>query len=165
MREVVEAVGVSKPPLYHHFGSKLGLLEAVPNDGREALVTALRDAAADDHSDLIGRLNRALDAPLALAEERPEYYRLLSTLFVSPPEHETFAPANAVREELLGVFEALFVAAADDHGNMRGRGRRCAVTFFALIHGVVARRLAEEPPPDERERRDIIHQFGHGIYS
>jgi len=165
VREVVEAVGVSKPSLYHHFGSKLGLLNAALEDGREALTTALADAAAYKRGDLTGRLNRGLDALLAFAEERPDYFRLLSTLSVSAPEHEAFAPANAIREAQLAVFEALFIAAAADHGNMRGRHRRYALTFLALIHGVVARRLAGEPAPDAAERRDIIHQFSHGIYS
>jgi len=165
VREVVEAVGVSKPSLYHHFGSKLGLLDAVLADGREALTTTLAEAAFYNRGDLSGSLRRILDALLAFVEDRPDYWRLLSTLSVSPPEHEAFAPANAIRDAQIALLEALFIAAAADHGNMRGRHRRYAASFLALIHSVVARRMAGDPAPDATDRADIVHQFSHGIYS
>src|SRR5215471_1622134 len=45
VQEIAEAAGVAKPTLYHFFGSKLGLLEALFSDYATKLDDAVKEAA------------------------------------------------------------------------------------------------------------------------
>lgn len=164
VQDLVEAVGVTKPSLYHHFGSKHGLLTALLDERHNALMVRLGSAAVYDH-DLTGTLLRLLAAYLDFAAEDPSFFRLWMTLLVAPPEHECFAPAAGHYRQQLELIERMFVEASNDHGNMRGRARRYAYTFIALVNAIAALQLSGALVADEAARFSIIHQFSHGIYS
>ena len=164
VQELVTTVGVTKPTLYHHFGSKNGLLLAILDEYHQPLLASLEEAARYRH-DLGANLYDILVLNLKLAAEQAPFFRLLLTLWVAPPGHETFEPAIRLRRQQLDVLERLFIEAAQDHGNMRGRHRRYAKTYLSLLDSVVSWQLAGDPPLSEPERRDIVHQFSHGLYS
>jgi TetR/AcrR family transcriptional regulator len=63
------------------------------------------------------------------------------------------------------MLEHLFLKAVRDHGNMRGRHRRYAVTLVGMINSYLALQLNEHLVITDRIRRDLVHQFSHGIYS
>ena len=164
VQDIVEAVGVTKPSLYHHFGSKHGLLEALLDERHAALMARLGSAAVYEH-DLTGTLLTLLAAYLDFAAEDPAFFRLWMALLVAPPEHECFAPASGRYRTQLDLVERVFVEATTDHGNMRGRARRYAYTFIALVNAIAALQLSGALVADEATRFAIIHQFSHGIYS
>lgn len=164
VQDIVEAVGVTKPSLYHHFGSKHGLLEVLLEERHAALMTRLGPAAVYEH-DLTRTLLALLSAYLAFAAEDPAFFRLWMALLVAPPEHECFAPASHRYRQQLALIERVFAEASDDHGNMRGRARRYAYTFIALVNAIAALQLSGALATDEATCFAIIHQFSHGIYS
>jgi len=164
VQDIVEAVGVTKPSLYHHFGSKHGLIEALIEERHAALMARLRPAAGYAH-DLTGTLLALLSAYLDAAADDPAFFRLWMTLLVAPPEHECFALASLRYRDQLELIEQVFDEATADHGNMRGRARRYAYTFIALVNAIAALQLSGALVADEATRFAIIHQFSHGIYS
>ena len=44
VQEIADAAGVTKPTLYHYFGSKYGLLQAVAMEGYADLQTGMAEA-------------------------------------------------------------------------------------------------------------------------
>lgn len=71
VREIVEAAGVTKPTLYHYFGSKGGLFEAVVEHyvGRWA---AEMEAAVAGEGPVVGRLRSWMRSAMALVTKSPE---------------------------------------------------------------------------------------------
>jgi AcrR family transcriptional regulator len=75
-----ERAGFVKSVMYHHFGSKAGLYEAIMEAQTAALVTQVSQALPSDPK--MPRLRAGIDAYFAFMEERPVVWRLL---FRDPP--------------------------------------------------------------------------------
>ncbi len=164
VQEVAEAAGVAKPTLYHFFGSKQGLLEAIFAEFATTLDDAIREAA-DYVRNLPLTLDRIAAAYIDFASREPLFYRLELALYFSPKgsdAHHVAARHYAYRQ---GLLEDVFRQAVREHGNMRGRHRRYAITLVGMINSYVALQLNEHIVITDRVRRDIVHQFSHGIYS
>ncbi|MGE5497138.1 MAG: hypothetical protein ACM3Q2_03670, partial [Syntrophothermus sp.] len=72
------------------------------------------------------------------------------------------APYN---KKLFSIFEELFSRAAKDHGNMKGRHSRYAITFLGLLNNYISLYLNGLIQLSEKTAFDAVHQFSHGIYS
>jgi AcrR family transcriptional regulator len=164
VQEVAEAAGVAKPTLYHFFGSKLGLLQALFEEYAAALDDGVREAARYA-GNLPLTLDRVVAAYVAFATREPLFYRLELALYFAPRESEAHRVAVHHYECRHAFLEELFLKAVRDHGNMRGRQRRYAVTLVGMINSYIALQLNERLVITDRIRRDIVHQFSHGIYS
>jgi AcrR family transcriptional regulator len=164
VQEIAESAGVAKPTLYHFFGSKQGLLEAIFAEHALVLDDTVREAARYERN-LPLTLDRIVAAYVDFATREPEFYRLELALYFAPRESDAHRVAThhyALRQKIL---EEMFAAAVHDHGNMRGRHRRYAVTLVGMINSYIALQLNEHVVITDRLRRDIVHQFSHGIYS
>lgn len=75
LRAVCDAVGVKMPTLYHFFGSKQGLIEAVIERGFDMYIAA--KAAGETGGDPIGALRAGWDAHVAFGLENPGFYTLM----------------------------------------------------------------------------------------
>ena len=164
VQEIVESAGVAKPTLYHFFGSKQGLLEAIFAEHAVALDDAVR-AAARYERDLPLTLDRIVAAYVDFASREPDFYRLELALYFAPKDSDAYRVATHHYARRQAILEEMFAAAVREHGNMRGRHRRYAVTLVGMINSYVALQLNEHLVITDRLRRDIVHQFSHGIYS
>jgi AcrR family transcriptional regulator len=70
-RAVCERAGVQAPTLYHHFGSKQGLIDAVLNHGFTQYV------AVESSGDPLGELREGWDRHVRFGLEHPSFYGLL----------------------------------------------------------------------------------------
>ena len=163
VQEIVTCAGLTKPSLYHHFGSKQGLLEALLQEGSAPLLSAIEEASVY-RDGLDQTLERVLDAYLGFAEGAPAFYRFWLSLLYTPPGNDTHELAVALFTKQRSHIEEMFRRAAEDHGNMRDRHVRYAYVFIGLINSVVTANISGGPIAPE-QRREILHQFSHGIYS
>ena len=164
VQEIVATAGVTKPTLYHYFGSKIGVLNALLDRDGKQLLNQLKEAAVYS-GDLPATLEAIVDAYFRFAKEHPSFYRLTLGLTFLPPEHEAAEAALAYFQRQTDILEALFTSAARDHGNMRRRQLRYAIGLQGTINAYVARAISHQGDLGEQSRRDLAHQFGHGIYS
>ncbi len=164
VQEIATATGVTKPTLYHFFGSKGGLLEALFQESAVKL-----DAEVDSACRYAGDLPRTLDqiaaAYISFSTAEPLAYRLELALYFSPRDNpaRTVAVQHFARRQAL--IENVFLEAVRDHGNLRGKQRRYAFSFVAALNSYIVLQLDGEITITDRLRRDIVHQFSHGIYS
>jgi AcrR family transcriptional regulator len=164
VQEICQDAGVTKPTLYHYFGSKRGLLEALVRERCAPLMDNLISATAYQ-GDLPLSLTRTVEVHFAFATKEPLLYRLLLTLWFAMPDNEAFEVAADHMREIHRRVEELFMAAVVDHGNMRDRHHAYAATLLGMINTYVAMALngyAELTTPVVHQ---VVHQFSYGIYS
>jgi len=164
VQEVADTAGLGKPTLYHFFGSKLGLLKALFEEYAPELDNAVKEAA-EYSGDLPLTLDRIVAAYTGFAARHPLFYRMELALYFAPRESEAHQVALQHSSHRQAILQELFLKAVHDHGNMRGRHQRYAVTLVGVINSYIALQLNDRLVITDRIRRDIVHQFSHGIYS
>lgn len=165
VQEIVATAGVTKPTLYHFFGSKLGLLEALVGQYAAPLDDAVAAACAAYQRNLELTLDDLARAYVDFAARFPQYYRFELACGYAAKEGDPHRLAQGHQARRLAAIEELFRVATNEHGNMRGRERRYAVSLVGHLNCTIALRLDDEMIITDRVRRDVMHQFSHGIYS
>ena len=164
VQEVVEAAGVTKPTLYHYFGSKRGLLDALLS--REAgKLSSKISAAAEYHGDMVLMLENIAKAYFIAAKEEGAYYRMQTVMFISPPDSEANQAIQPYMQEQVALLEEVFLRAAEDHGNLRGRHQRYAAGFLGEINALIGLYLNNRLELTGDTVYRLVHQFMHGIFS
>jgi len=164
VQEIVKAVGVTKPTLYHYFGSKRGLLEAM----FEEIAAPFFDQLAG-HSAYRGDLTRSLTQIVRLhfdfARAEPVFYRFQLGLSFAPPKSEEHEVVHPYQKRQQGMLEKTFKDAVRDHGNLRGHHQLYAVTLLGMVHQHVLRLLNREQRPGDELLYKVVKQFMHGMYA
>ncbi len=164
VQELAAAAGTTKPPLYHHFGSKQGVLEALVRVHMEEWLGRLTGAAAYT-GDLPRTVHEVARAFFDYASAHAAYHRLHLAMWYAPPEsvpHQVIAP-HLMRQHLL--LEKLFREAARDHADLRGHHVSYAISLAGILNGYISSLLAVGAALDERVAREACRQFMHGIYA
>jgi AcrR family transcriptional regulator len=164
VQDVCSASGITKPSLYHHFGSKKGLLEAIEEDRYLPFVDAVRERgryAGDVQTALLAVVKSFLGA----ARRDPSFARLRLSVAFSPPESEQHAVFRPRTEALYQAIRALFSEAAKDHGNMKGRDLAYAASLIGTADAFVGLLLAGSLDPTDAMVRRVVHHYMHGIFS
>jgi TetR/AcrR family transcriptional regulator len=164
VQEVAEAAGITKPTLYHYYGSKLGLLKALFETYHAPLNQAVQQAA-EYHGDLPLTLERLARAYFEFARQHPVYYRMMLALYFAPRHSDAHTISAEWNERQHTLVESMFAAAVRDHGNMRNRQRLYAATLVGALNTGIALWLNGYAELDDELIRRILHQFEHGIYS
>lgn len=164
VREVVEAAGVTKPTLYHYFSSKRGLLNALVKREAGPMLTSILQSAIY-MGDLVLTLESIVRAFFKIAQTNTIFYRMQLSMYFSPPESEANQAIHPFALEQRGILEDVFVRAAEDHGNLRGRHHRYAVGFLGEINAMIGLYLNDEILLSDELVYQLVHQFMHGIFS
>lgn len=164
VQEIVDAAGITKPTLYHYFGSKHGLLEALLETHFSQLNQAVR-VAATYQGDLPATLTRLVKVFFQYARENPTFYHLQLALWFAPRDSAAQQAVTRWFLEQYQVIEGVFIQAAHDHGNMRGRQRAYATTLTGMVNTYIGMALNGYTQLDDTLVYQAVHQFQHGIYS
>ncbi len=164
VQEIADAAGITKPTLYHYFGSKHGLLEALLDEQLGPLLAALEQAADYQH-DVKGAIERVVRTYFDYASSHRVFYRLQLGFWFAPPQSEAFRAVSRRNERQHALLEAMFERAARDHGNMRGRQRPYAATLLGMINTYAGLALNDYEVLGDALTRQAVHQFMHGIFS
>ena len=164
VQEIVEAAGITKPTLYHYFGSKGGLMEALLVQYHDPLTENLKEGA-DYHGNLPFSLEKVGRTYFDYAKVHPVYYRMQIALVFSPRQSEAHRMISARNEEQHRLVEEMFRLAVRDHGNMRGREQLYAATFIGTINTCIGLWLNGYTELDDVLLQRVVKQFQHGIYS
>ena len=165
VQAIVDTVAVTKPTLYHYFGSKRGLFEILVREQAFPLVEAVREAAHYE-GDLTRSIQKLVRAYFGYAGNHPLYYRMMLSMWFAPPSSEYFPVVQEVLVEQHRLIEAMFREAVVNHGNMQGRHLQYAVSLKGMIDtyiGMSLRGLVRLN--DDAFEHRIIHQFMYGIFS
>lgn len=146
---VAADVGVTKGALYHHFGSKEGLVEAVY---KEAIRHhADRVVAASAAGDGRARLLALVDASTRLYTSRTPFYRLLTTLHLAAAgERPALADIARRMQRSQRDFMIDLVRQGQRDGSIRPQldAEAIGLTVNAALEGFLTQQL--EPPAQQR---------------
>lgn len=134
-RAVCSLAGVQAPTLYHHFGSKQGLIDAVINYGFTQYVDA---APAGGSDDVLENIRRGWDRHVQFGLEHPTFYALLYGQIEPGRPCAITGPAQAMLEALL--------SAAARQGLLRVSPGEAAAQLLAANVGVTLSLITQ--PPD-----------------
>jgi AcrR family transcriptional regulator len=162
--EVVEAIGVTKPTLYHYFDSKRGLLDALlRREGSRLLREVLY--ASIYQGDITLTLETIVRTYFAFSQHATAYYRMQLGMYFSPPESEANQAIRPYTNQQKEIMEGLFIQAAEGHGNLRGRHVQYAAGFLGVINAMIGLYLNTEIALTDELVYQTVHQFMHGIFS
>lgn len=137
LRAICDRAGVRLPTLYHFFGSKAGLLDAVVAHGFETYLSAKREHAPT--GDPLEDIRRGWDDHVAFGLENPGFYTLMYGR-IRPGSRPT--AAGDAEAMLLGLTTALA-----SRGRLRVSPERAAEHVLATNVGVTLA-LITSPSPD-----------------
>lgn len=163
VQEIVEKSGVTKPTLYHHFGSKRGLLDALCNRLSGVLDPVL--AAAEGDGVLSVTLTSLIRALFAVAVTHPREFRLLLLIYHSPAGSPVREAGAGLQSQFRDGLEALFTRAVEHHGNMEGRARAYTVSLIGTLFAYGLLLVDGEIEMNDELPYRVMHQFSHGVYS
>ena len=164
IQEIVDAAEITKPTLYHYFGSKEGLLESIFSSNFSMLFENM-DQVARYNGDVKTTLENATRWYFDFAKQHSIFYRFQLACWFAPPESAAFRSIKPYGQRQQTIFENLFLDAAEDHGNMRGRHQRYAASFLGLINTYIGLSFNNFLELDETVLGNTVHQFMHGIFS
>ena len=164
VQDIVTRAQVTKPTLYHHFGSKLGFYQAVFEEYAAPIFAKLIEKTHFER-DLMHNLNEIALATLDFCHQTPDAYRMLAfALHISDTsEHHDFVSHYWL--DLYRAMNQLFTEASEQHGNLRDRIELSTWTFlYALI--AQAENTIAHPESFQREAAYLLaKQFMYGIFS
>jgi len=164
VQEIVDQAGITKPTLYHYFGSKEGLLSELLNTYHEGMLRKVEKAAYYE-GDLPLTMYKLTTAYFNYAREHQKFYRLLLGMRFYPPHSEAFKIAKPLINKQVKVLEEMFLKATKDHGNMRGRQYTYAITYLGMVNSYIEVYREESLDKSGEVIVKAIAQFMHGIYS
>ena len=164
IQRIVEAVNVTKPTLYHYFGSKHGLLVALLNCYFGPFLENLRQSAIYQR-DITMTLERIAKTYFRFAAEQPEFYRLALAMMYAPAESEVSKTMYPILEQQYQILANGFLQAEKDHGNMRGRSNHYTITFLGMINSYITTHFYGHVTLTDESAYLACKQFMHGIFS
>ncbi|MDR3628135.1 MAG: TetR/AcrR family transcriptional regulator [Ignavibacteriaceae bacterium] len=164
VQEIVTNAGITKPTMYYYFENKRGLLEAIMKEYASDLLIKVTKASAY-HGDITKTLTDITMEYFNYAAKHPDFFRLQLSLWLAPPESEAFQVIFPYLELEQKAIEELFLYAAKDHGNMKGRHVLYALSFLGIIHTYIGISFNGYTKLNDELVYKLIHQFMHGIFS
>jgi TetR/AcrR family transcriptional regulator len=164
VQEIVDAVSVTKPTLYHYFGSKRGVLAHVLASGFSPLEQQLTNACRYA-GDLTGTLQKMARCYFSFIEQNRMFFQLWVSVMNAPIHSESKLCAQPLLDRQFILIKGVFLSAETDHGNMKGRADVYTVSFLGLLNSISGLILADQIVLDEGFLYHVLHQFEHGIYS
>jgi AcrR family transcriptional regulator len=134
-REIYKRAGVKAPTLYHHFGDKRGLMDAVVTDAFERYLAEKRRLRPT--GDPVVDLRRGWDAHVAFARANPVVYQLMFPAGRARPSAAALESLRLLRDG----FERLAATGALREGVTPELATR---SLSAALHGVTAA-ICREP--------------------
>ncbi len=162
VQQLAEAAGVQKPTLYHYFGNKAGILRALLTEYLDPFYQTLAESSARER-DPMAALAALARSTLAFSRQEPDLYRLLLALWFAPPKSDAYELARRFHERHYAVVEAVFVALAKVHPEMKGRHRLHAAGFLGMLNNCVSLALNGYIKIDDKSLGLSVDEFLYGI--
>jgi TetR/AcrR family transcriptional regulator len=162
VQQICDAAGVTKPTLYHYFGSKRGVLEKLMEERLRALHAALAAVAAPER-ELAALLTNVASATFAYARTQPTFYRLYLTLWFAPARSEPCDVARRFHERHFEAIEQLFRKAERGRREAKGRRRALAAAFLGMLNNKISLALNDYVALTARLARKTVDEFLYGV--
>lgn len=165
VQKIVDEAGVKKPTLYHYFGSKEGLLDAILEKYYAPFIDELK-TAGEYKGDLVVTLEKIIFHYFEFAGRNLQFYKMILNLNFSPENSLSYKSVIKYAVEQHLIIEKIFSAATRHHGNLKGKTTMHAFTFIGIINSNISFYLYTKNPGDINMdgARKLCKQFMYGIF-
>ena len=165
VQKIVDEAGVKKPTLYHYFGSKEGLLDAILEKYYAPFIDELK-TAGEYKGDLVVTLEKIIFHYFEFAGRNLQFYKMILNLNFSPENSLSYKSVIKYAVEQHIIIEKIFSAATRHHGNLKGKTTMHAFTFIGIINSNISFYLYTKNPDDINMdgARKLCKQFMYGIF-
>jgi len=164
VQEIVDQSGVSKPTLYHYFGSKLSFYAAIFDVYGESLLTLLQEKCRYD-GDLVHHLNILTQSLLDYFLEYEDFFWFVENAVSAPMQSEYEPIVSCFWDALQAPLLVFFEQAANQHGNLRGKSVQLTYTYFGMVRLFFSLILKGKIERTNDLSYRLMHQFMYGIFS
>ena len=164
VQEIVTKAGITKPTMYYYFENKRGLLEAIMKEYATDLLIKVTKASSYNR-DITKTLNDVVSEYFSFAVKQPDFFRLKLSLWLAPPISEPFKVILPYIELEQKAMEDLFINAAKDHGNMKGKHVMYALSFLGIVHTYIGISFNGYVKLNDGLAFKVVHQFMHGLFT
>lgn len=164
IQKIVTTSGVTKPTLYHYFGSKQGLLDSVLNHYFSPFLDELIEACKYN-GDVVLTLETVVKHYFTFAKSAPEIYRFMLSLVFSSEESEARKTAIPYIEREFRALNSIFISAEKNHGNMKGRSYNFTKSFLGMIISYTTSYFVGGEDVNDQKAYEACRQFMYGIFS
>ena len=161
VQKICDEVGVSKPTLYHYYGSKQGVLERIL-ETRFAPFLALLNVACSYRGDIDGSVARIIQAFFLFASHDLAMFELMMSLWASADQDVGRKIAQPWLDRQVDCLVRLFRDAKKDHGTLRGRESFCVTCLLSLIDIYVQDTTQTKRALDDRLAQRASKHFLYG---
>jgi AcrR family transcriptional regulator len=151
IRDVCQAAGVTAPTVYHHFGDKKALLEAVAAEGFERYLATKHSRTPSE--DPLADLRRGWADHVGFGLEHPAFYRLM----YGTPNAEERPAAREGHRILVGMLDRLAEA-----GRLRLPPEEAATMIHTACVGTTLSLLSTPDGPGTAELADRMRDAVYG---
>lgn len=166
VQKIVDAAGVTKPTMYHYYGSKEGLLRSIYETYFTSLIKNIRSIAAYN-GDIMNTMESLMLVYIKMAKDEPLFFWLTYHLRRSPKNgEENLIVRHFYQAEHDAVF-SIFDAITQYHTNLRGHEEFLILSYLSLINGYIEASLEKETIEQisHHETVLLVKQFLYGIFS
>ena len=122
--------------------------------------------ASEYKGDITLTLQKLILCYFNFAKQNNDFYRMQLSMYFVPEENEVSKLLKPYNEKNYKLIEEVFIKAAFDHGNMKGRHTLYSVTFIGMINTYIGLFLnGYINDLDDNLMYQTVHQFMHGIFS
>jgi len=164
VQRIVDESGVTKPTLYHYFGSKKGLLEHLLIDNFKPFLNELEKRAIYN-GDIVFTLEEIVSHFFSFAQKQQNFYRFTLGLSFSSPDSEARLTVQPFIEKQFFMLQSVFEKAEHDHGNMKGKSSRFALSLMGTINAYISVASYTELILKQEDSHQACLQFMYGIFS
>ena len=168
IQEICQAAGITKPTLYHYFGSKYGLLEKLLERELSGFMERMKENARFQNN-IEESLTAFAGTLTDFANQNHAAYMLLMAFSYSARENEVYQAVRPYITQLYSLTVQLFEQASGQLGNMNGRQKQFAIGFLGLINHYILflgyQDSDENYTVSEEQKRSLIRQFMYGIWT
>lgn len=164
VQEIVKLSGITKPTLYHYFGSKQGLLDTLLEQKNSILISALKIACKYEH-DLYWTLTKIADSVFKFANENKKFYSMQLSMWFSSEKNIAHISVTPYLTEIHIMIEDLFKKASKDHEKLKGHEKLYTITFIGILNTYITVFQNNNIEFNEQVIHKAVKQFIHGIFA
>jgi TetR/AcrR family transcriptional regulator len=162
VQQICDAAAVTKPTLYHYFGSKRGLLETLIDERLRILLSSLTRPAAQPE-DIAAALERAASAMFVFARSHSSFYRLYLALWFAPMRSEAHEIASKFHALHFQALERICREAMQELAGNKNRRRAFTAAFLGALNNRIGLALNDYASLDGKLARGLVRQFLYGV--
>lgn len=164
--KIVTVSEVTKPTLYHYFGSKEGVLRGIYEQYFTEFLKRL-EAVAKYKENLMDCISDVIRVYIGFAADQPDFYWLSAHLRRGPKESESFRIVKTYHQEERELLETLMTHISSVHTNLKGMEGQLVRNLQNLVSGMIEDHIASDESfgINDGDVTLLTKQFLYGIFS